>query len=184
MKIVIADDEPSMLDRLKRSIEQLGDKYGKIEICGVAENGLRLVDIVESLPEVDLVISDVRMPIMDGLSALVYLKHIKPNLKMVMLSSESPATMRAASGDGEQAKADLTKKTQMLEKIAVRVRNRERAEGKINTILEGCEKLALDPHDMARQYGALGFVRKPASPDKLSQIMDGLNSSTFLKIEI
>ena len=56
---------------------------------------------------------------------------------------------------------------------------------KINSILEGCEKLVLDPFLVAKNYGAQGFVRKPVTLPKLNNLMLELKTSNnFIKIEM
>ncbi|MCJ8300612.1 MAG: hypothetical protein MJK13_16990 [Pseudomonadales bacterium] len=130
-------------------------------------------------------ITDIRMPVMDGLSSMVYLKGKFPRMKVVLCSSESVAKMRAVGGGGDLADTDLAKKMQMLEKLAVRVRAKQVEAGKINSILEGCEKLVLDPIEMSKKLGAQGFVKKPVSAGKLSKLLQGLQApSGFVTIEI
>ncbi len=184
MKIMIADDEPVMLDRLKNLIPQMFTNDGVVELCGTAENGKELIEMVAQQPSVDLVISDVRMPVMDGLSALVFLRIKYPLIKVVMLSAESATTVKHhASGGTVSENAEHGKKLGMLDQIANRIRKEEELEGKINSILEGCEKLTLDPCEIAEHYGAHGFVRKPVSENKLSHIIKGIESSAaFIKI--
>ena len=96
-------------------------------------------------------------------------------------SSESIAKMRAVSG----AYSDLAKKMQMLEKLAVRIRAKQTEAGQINSILEGCEKLVLDPTEMSKKSGAKGFVKKPISAGNPSKSLQGLQApSGFVAIEI
>ncbi len=184
MKVVIADDDPVLLGKMKDSLAELNGKYA-VELCGVAKNGAELINIMAKTPGVDLVITDIRMPVKDGLSALVYLRPKYARTKIVMLSSESPISIRTKGGDIKSATQDYSSKIAMLDKIKGRVVSGQEVAGKINSILEGCEKLALDPYVISEKYGAQGFVRKPVTTKKLQTLMERLEQSQgFVKIEI
>jgi two-component system, LytTR family, response regulator len=61
LRTIIADDEPLALRRLEIALRAIE----KIEIVGVAKNGLEALDLVTSLSP-DLLIIDIMMPGMDG----------------------------------------------------------------------------------------------------------------------
>jgi len=66
IRIIIADDEPLSLSRLRRLVE----KEEGVEIIAEASNGEQLVRLMgQHLP--DLVITDIRMPSMTGLEAAI-----------------------------------------------------------------------------------------------------------------
>ena len=66
MRIVIVEDEPRIREGLARLVRKIDPGY---EIVGEAEDGLAGLRIIaESRP--DLVITDVRMPDLDGLEML------------------------------------------------------------------------------------------------------------------
>ncbi|MCJ8339638.1 MAG: hypothetical protein MJK10_14305 [Pseudomonadales bacterium] len=46
MRVVIADDDPSMLTRLKKAVQDLAAGLG-VELYGEARNGQELIKIVE-----------------------------------------------------------------------------------------------------------------------------------------
>lgn len=81
-KLIIADDEKWILRGLKAKISfhDLG-----IELVAEAENGKQLLDIALS-NEVDIIVSDIKMPYMDGLSCFEEIASIKPNIKLVLIS--------------------------------------------------------------------------------------------------
>lgn len=64
LRIAIADDELDMRDYLSRILPRLGH-----EVVSAADNGRQLVVDIQRLAP-DLVITDVRMPELDGLSAV------------------------------------------------------------------------------------------------------------------
>ncbi len=48
-----------------------------------AENGLKAVEIYEEHPEIDIILMDIRMPIMDGVEAAKRIFKINPNAKII-----------------------------------------------------------------------------------------------------
>jgi YesN/AraC family two-component response regulator len=80
-RILIADDRPSSRNGLKAL---LATQAG-IEIVGQAANGQEAVQFVlECQP--DIVLMDVRMPVIDGLQAARIIKGHWPEVKVIMLS--------------------------------------------------------------------------------------------------
>jgi len=83
IRILIVDDQILFAESLKTVLEAAGEGY---KICGLAENGREAVDAVEELKP-DLVLMDVRMPVMDGVAATRILKAKLPGLKILMLTT-------------------------------------------------------------------------------------------------
>ncbi len=48
-----------------------------------AENGEEAVNLVQSTPDIDLILMDIRMPVMDGMEATKQIKKIKPELPII-----------------------------------------------------------------------------------------------------
>ena len=65
-KLLLADDESDIRDGLMEVIHF--EKYG-FTVVGQAENGLEALRLCEE-QEPDLIVSDIRMPLMDGLTML------------------------------------------------------------------------------------------------------------------
>jgi two-component system response regulator YesN len=65
MRILIVEDEPKTREGLIKII----NKFTEYEICGVASNGFEGIQLIKELKP-DLIISDIQMPEMDGLSML------------------------------------------------------------------------------------------------------------------
>jgi response regulator NasT len=63
LRIAVADDEPDMRDYFRKSLGRLGH-----QVVAVAQNGRELVDQCR-LVRPDLVITDIKMPDMDGIDA-------------------------------------------------------------------------------------------------------------------
>src|SRR5262249_36495472 len=80
IRVLIADDEPNLRKVLKALIEKEG--------CDVtlAEDGEQALQILKSSP-IDLLVSDLRMPKMDGLTLLDNVKAQFANLLVVLITA-------------------------------------------------------------------------------------------------
>ncbi len=82
-KVVIVDDEKQIADGLCKMIRWSDIGF---EVCGTARNGLDAVKLIKSC-NADLVISDVRMPVMDGIKLLEHVRtEISEEIEFVILS--------------------------------------------------------------------------------------------------
>lgn len=81
-KILLADDEPEVLEGLKIVIDW--NKYG-FEIADTAVNGREALEKLKS-GKFHLVVTDIRMPVLDGLELLKALQNINPSIKILILS--------------------------------------------------------------------------------------------------
>ncbi|KAF2330859.1 response regulator transcription factor [Flavobacterium nitrogenifigens] len=83
-KIIIVDDHLLF----SQSLELLIKSFGDYEVIERFENGKVFIDFLEenNSNETDLVLLDVNMPVLDGLSTMQWLKDNKPNLKVIALS--------------------------------------------------------------------------------------------------
>jgi two-component system, response regulator YesN len=81
-KIIIVDDEEEVRKGIIQKIEW--NKFS-FEIVGEAENGREALDLIEdNVP--DVVITDITMPLMDGLELAAILKENYPTVKIVILT--------------------------------------------------------------------------------------------------
>ncbi len=83
MNVLLVDDEVLAIEYLKQLIDW--DAEGFI-IVGEAHNGRKALELCQSM-EVDIVISDIRMPGMDGIELIRLLKEQRPSVKVLLLSS-------------------------------------------------------------------------------------------------
>ena len=83
IKVVIADDNSPFRNALKKLFRKTSDV--SVDILGEAENGQQLVELVEEI-QPDIVISDVGMPVMDGIEATRIIKRKFPNIKVIGFS--------------------------------------------------------------------------------------------------
>jgi len=82
VRIVIADDHPIVRDGLKKLL-QLEDDF---EVVGEAGDGREVLEKVQEL-DPDVLLLDLRMPNLDGLSALQALQQINKRTRVIVLTA-------------------------------------------------------------------------------------------------
>jgi two-component system, cell cycle response regulator DivK len=75
--ILLVEDQKYNLLVLRKMIERMG-----ISVIQ-AENGQEAVDICKGDDELDLVLMDLKMPVMDGFHAMVEIKKLRPGIRVV-----------------------------------------------------------------------------------------------------
>lgn len=93
--VLVVDDEPSVLFALS---EGLSDRRGGVRVV-TAANGIEAVAVLEAEP-VDLVLTDLRMPDMDGFELLAFLRRNHPSVPVILMtalgSAETSARLASA----------------------------------------------------------------------------------------
>ena len=96
MRVLIADDHRLMIEGVRAALEGAED----IEIVGAALSGAEVMPLVHRL-QPDLVLLDLAMPLMDGLTCLQRLREHYPEVKVVILSAfTDPERIEAAFSEG------------------------------------------------------------------------------------
>ena len=83
-KIIIADDEPMVCDLIQRLLVPMEE----IKIVAVASDGNEVIQLYHK-HRPDMILTDVRMPGMDGLTMLHQLHEISPRVIVIILSAYS-----------------------------------------------------------------------------------------------
>ncbi len=81
IKVLIADDHEIFRDGLKLMLSAAE----KLDLVGEAANGKELLKLIEST-QPDVVITDIKMPIMDGVEATKHIKEHHPSIEIIALS--------------------------------------------------------------------------------------------------
>ncbi|HEX2945521.1 MAG TPA: response regulator [Clostridia bacterium] len=127
-KVLLVDDEPAALEALRLAADW--ESLGYV-ICGECSNGEEAVRMIESLWP-DLVVTDVRMPVMDGLDLVRHAaEHMKSDSEFVLVSGydEFEYAKRAIKyGIRHYVLKPVTKEefTAVLEEVRARFGQRDR----------------------------------------------------------
>ncbi|ALD22454.1 response regulator [Hymenobacter sp. DG25A] len=103
IRVILTDDHTL----LRNGIRSLLGKVPEVEVVGEAGNGQELLDMLEHTPA-DVILLDVAMPVLDGLSTLPLLLSRFPQVKVLALSmldhEQSVSSMLAAGALGYSLK--------------------------------------------------------------------------------
>jgi len=96
--ILIAEDDEANFMLLRKSLEKTN-----VQIIH-AENGKEAVRICKSNPDIDLILMDIRMPVMDGIEATSQIKQLDRNIPIIVqtaftMSSEKEKSFKAGCDD-------------------------------------------------------------------------------------
>jgi DNA-binding NarL/FixJ family response regulator len=99
IKVLVADDHRLMLESIRLALEA----DGGIEIVAEVESGAKVIPFVGQTGP-DLVLLDVRLPGVDGLTVLERIRERYPHVRVVMISGiDDPAVIQAAFDRGASA---------------------------------------------------------------------------------
>jgi DNA-binding NarL/FixJ family response regulator len=97
IRIAVADDQRLFARMLKTVLETRSDSF---EVVGLAANGKEAIDLVAALRP-DILLLDLRMPVMDGIAAIEGLTARGLAVKIIMLTTfEDDAAIHKAIGAG------------------------------------------------------------------------------------
>ncbi|MEO6719294.1 MAG: response regulator transcription factor [Ferruginibacter sp.] len=82
INIIIADDHVLFIEGLRLLLKDEAD----IQVTDVASDGKELLDIIDR-HSADLVLLDIKMPKINGLESIRYIRQINRNIKIIILSS-------------------------------------------------------------------------------------------------
>ncbi|NES19418.1 MAG: response regulator, partial [Symploca sp. SIO3E6] len=98
-KILVVDDEPDLEILIRQKFrKQIRQKQLQFTFV---RNGLEALEVLQAQPDIDIVLSDIYMPKMDGLTLLTKLKELHPLIQSVIISAyDDLGNIRAAMNRG------------------------------------------------------------------------------------
>lgn len=93
MRIILAEDHRILLE----SIALLLSSIEGVEVVGKCVNGRQVLTVLEANPDIDLVVSDLQMPVMGGIDLTLQLRERFPGMKICLLTvAEEPEAIKEA----------------------------------------------------------------------------------------
>jgi CheY-like chemotaxis protein len=89
LKLVLIDDDQGVLRALGLVLQTLGHQ------TTLFTSGAEALSYLSNNPQVDIVVSDLRMPSMDGAEVLKQVRHKHPSLPVVIMSGHATSNDRA-----------------------------------------------------------------------------------------
>jgi DNA-binding NarL/FixJ family response regulator len=164
IRVAVADDTPDMRLLLRIAM----DRRPEIEIVGEAANGQEAIELAAALRP-DLLVLDLEMPILDGLSALPTLTVVAPETRVVILSA-MPADTVAVQAMSAGAAAFVQKTTSIESLVDELLRGASLLDAVIERLSASTE-IALS-RDTASPSEARRFVASALAGWKASRVVD------------
>ncbi len=82
-KVLLGEDQALFAESLKTFLNNYAED---MTVLGIAPNGKVAVEMTRELSP-DVILMDVRMPVMDGIQAVRAIKEFRPDIKIIMLST-------------------------------------------------------------------------------------------------
>jgi two-component system response regulator AlgR len=149
MKALIVDDEPLARERL---VALVADIDG-VDVAGHAGNGLDALDAALALKP-DLVLLDIRMPVMDGLECARHLATLEAPPAIVFCTAYEDHALAAFEANA----VDYLVKPIRIERLRAAIAKAERLAGAIVRRIESTEPGRRRSHLCARVRGSLVLV--------------------------
>lgn len=89
MRILIVDDDPLAGEMASLILESAGHE------CQRVENGVEALELLQEQPDLDLVVSDMNMPLVNGAELLAELRERGQMLPFILLTGDDPEALAA-----------------------------------------------------------------------------------------
>lgn len=177
-KVLLADDERIIREGMARSIRW--ERYGTV-LQGVSANGHEAYEMITADPP-DIVIADIRMPVMDGLELLRRVKAGYPEMEFIILSGYGEFEYAAQAMEHGVEHYLLkpcgeSKVGRALVQVVEKLRRREERAAYVRQVQERFERVLpqvkeqfvkdfvtsrrMSPEEFASYWGLLGLAPKP-----------------------
>lgn len=181
-RIMVVDDEATHLLNLIGAIRTLKPAY----LIFNAKDGVQALEIMGAF-DVDLLITDIQMPNMDGLQLIERMKARKPELLTAILSGygefEYAKKAIALGVDGYLLKpVDEEELLELLDELEWKVKLRQASERSQRDLLNNIEKLKIDRIEREIEGFAMGFM-EDRDAKKFAEFFGGIEGGLVLMLK-
>jgi DNA-binding NarL/FixJ family response regulator len=113
--VLVVDDNPVV----RKNLCELFTREADFEVCGEAENGNQAIEKALSLNP-SLIVIDLSMPELDGLSTIRALKQLMPRVPFILYTAYDVAAVRTEAM--KAGAADVISKSDVVEILITRAR--------------------------------------------------------------
>ncbi|MCP2033586.1 two-component system response regulator YesN [Planomicrobium sp. HSC-17F08] len=137
-RLLIVDDEWMIREGLEKTVPW---EDWNIEVAGTAQNGLEAIDKLQKEP-VDILLTDIRMPGMNGLELTEHCREHYPTLKIVLLTghnefSYAQQALRLGASDFLLKPTDITELEKTIRALTANLEQEKSEQNHLLTILIG-----------------------------------------------
>ena len=156
MKILVVEDEKKVASFLKKSLEQ---EYYTVDVTHDGKSGLDL-SLTE---EYDLIILDIMLPLLDGITLLREIRNAKLDVPVLMLTAKDSTEDKVEGLDS--GADDYLAKPFALEELLARVRALIRRKENVKNLILSADDLILDTqtHKVKRGDNEINLTPKEYS---------------------
>jgi len=172
-KVMLVDDEEIVTEGLKKKINWEGLQ---LEISGIAQDGLEALKMIEETTP-DILITDVIMPVMDGLKLIETIKAMGKNIKTIILSghdefSYAQKALKLGAAEYQLKPISVEELEGLLERIVLEI-NEERQEEQVKNKLK---RDNVQNTEIVKLHIFTSILEGRAdNPDKLTRIIYDIN---------
>ena len=147
-RILLADDHRMVAEGLKSLLEE------EFDLCGIVEDGRSMVTAAGELRP-DVIVADISMPLLNGIEALVQLKRVDPDVRVVFLTMHRDVDYARRALEAGAAGFVLKHSAPAELLLAVRAALQGRTFVSPDLAAELMRAATHDPHQQANQVAAL-----------------------------
>ena len=166
MKILIVEDEKKVASFLKKGLEQ---EYYTVDVTHDGKAGLDL-SLTE---EYDLIILDIMLPLLDGITLLREIRNAKIDVPVLMLTAKDSTEDKVEGLDS--GADDYLAKPFALEELLARVRALVRRKEKVKNLLLLANDLSLDTQTHKVKRGDKEIILTPKEYSILEYLLRNKN---------